>query len=335
MIDRDFCLNPFSQRSSCSIDINKIIIIADNYFDEQCMSRSTTDLPHPYNKIGDGPEGPEARTVADKLRPVLLNNVIIKAHKAERGKSIGFENIRCPANIIGVRSYGKKVLIDIENNKGVHMIIVSLGMSGRLQYSPGNHSHIMFEIAQYNMSGPLKIMRPLLGLYFDDTRYMGGIDIIPTAGLSLYFKDLGPDLLHLALDEKTWIPLETWMLIFCQKKLMKRAICDVLLDQSLVAGIGNYLSSEILYYSGVLPDRSVESITMQEWDHIRISAHKVIHLSYSYGGFTIESFISPDGTLGTYPAAVYHKKFDPSGNPVISGKTRNRRTSHWVPSIQH
>lgn len=283
------------------------------------------------------PEGPEAKTVSDKLRPHLVNNVITDCHKDERAKTIGFFNLKCPITIIDVRSYGKKVIIDINNsndpNDG-YMIIISLGMSGRLQYSPGNHSHISFDISTPTVNGPFTVLKPYFSLYFDDTRYMGSIDIIPNPGVPLYFKDIGPDLLQAALDEKTWITREKWLKIFKQNKIKNRAICDVLLDQDLIAGIGNYLKSEILYYSGIHPNRDVKNITDDEWERIRINAHKIILLSYSYGGFTIESFISPDGSHGLYPAAVYGKTHDPLGNPIIKMETRDKRTSHFVPSIQ-
>jgi formamidopyrimidine-DNA glycosylase len=56
------------------------------------------------------PEGPEARTVADKLRPYLVNRIITGYYNGERAKTIAFFNLKCPALIIGIRSYGKKVI---------------------------------------------------------------------------------------------------------------------------------------------------------------------------------------------------------------------------------
>lgn len=276
------------------------------------------------------PEGPEARTVADKLRPYLVNRVITSSYTGERAKTVGFFNLKCPAAIIGVRSHGKKILIDLDSG---HMIIISLGMAGRIQYTAGNHSHVRFDLSDCQINGPFKVMKPSFSIYFDDSRYMGGVDIIPNEGIPLYFKDIGPDLLQLALDEKTWIPLDTWTSILAQKKLKNRMICDILLDQSLIAGIGNYFRAEILYYAMIHPLRKVSTITIDEWDRLRVSAHKVIHLAYHYRGFTIESFISPDGELGTYPAAVYGKDFDPYGNPVTKTDVKDRKI-HWVPAIQ-
>ena len=57
-------------------------------------------------------------------------------------------------------------------------------------------------------------------------------------------------------------------------------------------------------------------------------------LSYAYGGHTIESFISPDGQLGAYPAAVYARQMDNLGNVIERKKLSNGRTAHFVSAIQ-
>lgn len=277
------------------------------------------------------PEGPEARTVSDKLKQVLVSKLITSFYKGERAKTLGFNNLICPVKVVDVRSYGKKILIELDSG---HMIIISLGMEGRIRYVPGNHSHIRFDISESSTQGIITLLTPVFSLYFDDSRYMGGIDIIPISGFDLYFKNMGPDLLQAAIDEKTWIPQNIWLKIFTNKKLQNWTICKALMDQSLVSGIGNYLKCEILYYSGIHPDRLLKDISLIEWETLRINSHKVIKLAYYYRGFTIKSFISPDGEWGTYPAAVYGKTHDPLGNPVITITTKDGRTSHIVPSLQ-
>ena len=281
------------------------------------------------------PEGPEVATVADKLKPKLFDKIITSAYKGERGTFVGFENLKFPSRIIGVRSHGKKLLIDIEYGGEGFMIIISLGMSGRLQYNQGNHSHIHFSIGEYQVVGMFQVLRPSLVLYFDDQRYMGGVNLIPNAGIPFYFRNIGPDLLQAALDEKTYITLEHWRIIFNPKKVQKWTVRKALMDQSLVASIGNYIVSEVLYYAMICPERIVSTLTDEEWDRLRIVAHKILFVSYSYGGFTIKDFISPDMTKGMYPAAVYGRKTDPYGNPVVKVKAKDGRTSHWVPAIQH
>jgi formamidopyrimidine-DNA glycosylase len=276
------------------------------------------------------PEGPEVRKVADVLRPQLVNKTIISVWKGDRAKTIGFDNLRCPVNIVSVRSYGKKVIIDLSSE---HMIIVSLGMEGRLQYQSGNHSHIRFDIGTSVKKGILNILTKEFSLYFDDYRYMGSVDIIPNANVNIYFKDYGIDILELALDEKTWLSFDKWIAIFNQKKLQNRMIGAVLNDPSVMSSVGNYLRSEILYYSFINPQRIVKTLTQDEWDRLRICTHQILLVSYSYGGFTIQSFISPNGEYGKYPAAVYKKDYDAMDNPISKIKI-GTQTVHWVPAIQ-
>lgn len=138
------------------------------------------------------PEGPEVRTVADKLRPILLNKIITNSCIGERAKIVGACNLKFPATIIQVRSHGKKVIIDVDTG---HMIIVYLGMVGRFQFDQGNHSHVRFDICDFEIKGSFKVLKYTFSLYFDDYRYMGGVDIIPNAGIPIYFRDIGPDIL--------------------------------------------------------------------------------------------------------------------------------------------
>ena len=170
-------------------------------------------------------------------------------------------------------------------------------------------------------------------IYYDDYRYMGGIDIVAKDDKK-YFAKVGPDLLEAALTKE--ISLQQWLSIFKPKRKQKtyRAICTALLDQSTVSGIGNYLKSEILYQASISPDRSVDTISDEEWDKVRIAAHAIILKSYEHGGLTIESFISPDGKLGVYPAMVYGKETDPEGRVVEKITTRDQRGTYWVPEVQ-
>jgi DNA-formamidopyrimidine glycosylase len=292
-----------------------------------------TDIPHPYNNIGDGPEGPEARVSANVLERKLLCKYITGVSVDERSKINGVSLLTGgkSAKIIKVRSYGKKIIIELDTNI---VIITSLGMTGRWQYSKGNHSHTMLKIEDLQSINNEFIRSNVCDLYFDDVRYMGKIDIIKFDNLNGYLGTLGPDLLQCALKQETWIKDGEWLKIFKADRLKNRSVCQVLLDQDVIAGIGNYLKSEILYLSRVHPDRRLKDITDEEWDRIRMNSHKVIKLAYDHGGFTIESFLSPDGELGNYSAMVYGKTQDPYGNKVTRIVSRDNRTSHIVEVLQ-
>jgi formamidopyrimidine-DNA glycosylase len=274
------------------------------------------------------PEGPEVATVADCLRPYLTGRIIIRYALGERAKAYKFDQLSTPCTITGVRSYGKKVIFDL--NTGYH-IITSLGMSGRLTFTPGNHTHIRFDIGVTEKVGVLSVVKSTFSIYFDDQRYMGNIEVVRPEDSSAYFNALGPDLLQAARVDATWITQDQWHKIF---KGRRRAMCDVLTMQELVSGIGWYLMTDILYYSGIHPERRSDTLTKDEWELIRVNAHKVIRLSYAYGGFTIESFISPDGKLGNYPAAIYGKQKDSVGHTIVHKKISASRSIHYVEEIQ-
>jgi formamidopyrimidine-DNA glycosylase len=206
------------------------------------------------------------------------------------------------------------------------MIIGSLGMTGRFLYTEDKHSHLKFDIID-------KENNEIFGLYFDDSRLFGNLEIINKSQEKEYFSKLGPDLLSFAIDENTWISSEEWKKIFNSKKMGRKKICDILTDQSLVAGIGWYLMTEILYFSKVQPLRLGNTITTEELERIRIEAHRITALSYKHGGFTIENYLSPSGKKGLYPATIYGKKIDPNNYKVINEKHK-QRTVHYVAEIQ-
>jgi len=292
------------------------------------------------------PEGPEARTIADVLRNIIMYGYIDNYRLTERAKAYNFNDLVLPTQIINVRSYGKKVIIDCVN---LYSLVISLGMSGRLQFEPGKHSHISINICSSEYYPPLNerssnerssssndhhrcpllnIIRPHCILYFDDTRYFGHIDVVPTTQAT---KGLGPDLLFSALNAS--LSTEMWYDIFVRRPSRKK-IYDLLTDQSRIAGIGWYLMTDILYYANVHPERLGTQITMDEWENIRREAHRVIVLSYQYKGLTIQDYIAPDGAIGTYERAIYQKESDANGYVVQRKTISNKRTIHWVNELQ-
>jgi len=266
------------------------------------------------------PEVCEAATIANELDIKLSNKIITNYYKGDRAKASGFSDLNCPVKINKIRFHGKKIIMELDSEQ---LMITSLGMNGKFLYEKGNHSHISFDIDDETP----------FSLYFDDTRYFGKIDIIKTAEESKYFSNIGPCILKHAIDENTWITSEEWKKIF-RPKLLKRKMCDIMIDQAIIAGIGQYLMVEILYYSFIHPKRIGNTITDEELELIRINSHKIVKLSYDHGGFTLRDFLSPSRTPGTYPAAVYGRTKDPNGYKVIKEKLNNGRSIHFVSEFQ-
>lgn len=293
------------------------------------------------------PEGPEVRTIADVLNRKVLNRKIKEIELSENAKVYNFdlyENYLSILNgndisITKISSYGKKLLIYLNNEI---VIVFSLGMTGAFRFKKETHSHVIFHLHTGDSDATVTDTAPTAAdavesFNFTDTRRFGDATFLNVEDLDNNLSNLGPDLLYAALN--THISKKKWLEIFKQPsarglKIGKRAICIILLEQNFVAGIGNYLKSEILYYSGILPDRLACDLSDDEWEKIRTVAHHIIKVSYLYGGLTIESYISPDGKMGKYPTAVYNKQKDPLGNKIIKGTTKDKRTSYWVDEIQ-
>ena len=114
-------------------------------------------------------------------------------------------------------------------------------------------------------------------------------------------------------------------------------ITKFLMDQHNISGIGNYLKSEILYSAKVSPHRNVGSLSEKELKNIYDAAKKISKLSMEQKGMSKSDFRDIDGTKGDFQTMlkVYCLKKDPLGNEVVKEKTKDGRTTHWVPKLQN
>ena len=268
------------------------------------------------------PECIEVFITAQELCQKLTGRTILSYHINEEFKkrTSGFIEYFKECIVRTVRSYGKKVIFELGDDV---VMIASLGMTGRFQYKEEKHCHVCF-----GLDNDEKV-------YFNDPRRFGGIDVMPADQEKKYLSDLGPDLLQHALSD-TWITTEKWSELY-KPKLMKRKIFDILLDQSIVAGMGLYIITDLLYHAGVHPLRLGNSITTEELELIRIHAHKVVLSSYQQNGLTIADYISPSGKVGRYQAAIYGKHKDSNNYKIIHQKASNAkgsRTVHFVAELQ-
>jgi len=126
-----------------------------------------------------------------------------------------------------------------------------------------------------------------------------------------------------------------WLKIARNKRIQNKQICDYLLDQKRISGIGNYLRSEILYRSRIRPDRSLKNLSDEELELLRIESIKTVRESYDSHGLTIRSYSDLYGNKGTFICQVYNRTEDPYGNPIRTDTFKDGRTIHWVPSLQH
>lgn len=200
------------------------------------------------------------------------------------------------------------------------------GMSG--QWSRAAANNVCF-IVEFNSSGHV-VDKDQQKLFFNDQRHFGTIKFISNEKThQKKLASIGPDILEDARMDPE---------LFAKRMLLKpnRTISEALMDQSAVAGIGNYIKSEALLRAGISPWRNVMEITSEEYMKLCQSVLDVAAESYKSQGASIKTYRNIDDSKGTtqFNFKIYSKKMCPFGHPVINETTTDRRTSWWCEQCQ-
>jgi len=265
------------------------------------------------------PEGPECRTVADGLNSFLTGKRItginvMSGRYARHGGPDGISEFTqtLPAKVAGVSCHGKFIYIHMDNGWNVWC---TLGMTGSWRKDQTPHARVSVDSDDGTV-------------YFTDMRNFGTLSFVNGNGLLLSkIKSLGPDMLTNNLSDADFIKII---------RGINRTIAEAIMDQSVIAGVGNYLKAECLYFAKISPHRPCNSLTDQELIGLNQSIKSTIRMSYKTGGATIRNYAGINGQVGQYSSrfAVYSQKTDPAGNPVVKEKTADGRMTHWVPTVQ-
>jgi DNA-formamidopyrimidine glycosylase len=273
------------------------------------------------------PEGPEVKRTVDFLKSSFSNKESIVDVEIVSGRYVkhkpfkGFNDLKenLPARIKAVECKGKFIFFIFDD---LTSLWNTLGMSGAWQSYPTKHTRVII-----TTSTDQKI-------YFNDIRNFGTLKY--TYDFDELAKkvndDLGPDILG---EYKSFESFKSFFVEGIKKK-PKKTIAENLMNQKLIAGVGNYLKAEILYHAEVSPHRLVSSLTETELHALALFTQLIAKKSYQNGGATISTYRNPNGEKGLYNRrfAVYNQKYDLEGNEVIKEVTKDKRTTHWVPSIQ-
>jgi DNA-formamidopyrimidine glycosylase len=268
------------------------------------------------------PEGPEVRVMADWLkrflfqglvppRPVQIIQVQVLSGRYWRKKPLDTSTF--PTTIFEVKTYGKFLwLCGINEHRHIGF---TMGMTGNFSVAPDKWSRVQFQTSTGSF-------------YFTDKRNFGTIRGFTTVELEAKLMRLGFDPLI-----REFTPTTIKLLQSLQPKL---TLAELLLNQSCCAGIGNYLKSEILYNAKLSPHRLTSTLSDGEATRLASAISYITKLSLFHQGASIRDYTTPDGKKGDFAShfKVYRKKVDPLGNPVVRERTKCKRTTHWVPSVQ-
>ena len=173
----------------------------------------------------------------------------------------------------------------VDTDRGDTMIF-HLGMSGRWRIDPdelGRHDHLLLET---------DVGRRLA---LNDARRFGSVDLVPTGELGSWpgIRELGPDALEPGLDGR-WFRRQ-----FAGRPAPVKTL---LLDQRVVAGLGNIYACEALQRAGIHPARAAGSISLPRLERLAGAIPQVLEEAIAAGGSTLRDFAGPDGALGYFPS---------------------------------
>jgi formamidopyrimidine-DNA glycosylase len=266
------------------------------------------------------PELPEVETTVRGLERVLKDRRIerVEARRADLRRAFPHDlgQRLTGARVTGLGRRAKYGLIHTDRDD---TMVFHLGMSGswRIDHAElGKHDHLLLETDQGNR------------LALNDPRRFGSVDLVPTQQLQDWpaFRALGPEPFDLDPHQ-------------LRKSLAGRtaAIKLLLLDQTIVAGLGNIYVCEALHRSHIHPKRAGGSLSLERVNRLIPAIRQVLEEAIEAGGSTLRDFASPDGELGYFSKtfAVY----DREGRPCACGGTVRRivqggRSTFYCPRCQ-
>lgn len=162
---------------------------------------------------------------------------------------------------------------------------------------------------------------------FRDVRKFGKVLWLPKGADDPRLTKLGPDALTV-----------TGALLHEETRARKAPIKNVLLDQGVIAGVGNIYADEALFRAHIRPKRSAKSLTRKECERLADEIRAVLKRSIETGGSSISDYVQPDGSDGTYQneRRVYARKGEACFvcGTVIRRIVLGARSTHYCPTCQ-
>ena len=281
------------------------------------------------------PELPEVETVRRGLLPAMEGATIARADVRRPDLRWPFPD-RMAERVTGqtvtaLRRRSKYILADLS---GGETLILHLGMSGRILISgdplgqfhhdhpaPEKHDHVVFD-----MSNGARIT-------FNDARRFGAMDLGPTETIESHrmLASLGPEPLGNAFNEAYLIDA---------LKGRNTPIKAALLDQRIVAGLGNIYVCEALYRAGVSPKRRAGRISAERVARLVPIIRDVLNEAIEAGGSSLRDYRQADGELGYFQHTfrVYDREGQACRTPGCDGEIRrivqSGRSSFYCPLCQ-
>jgi formamidopyrimidine-DNA glycosylase len=286
------------------------------------------------------PELPEVETVRVGLNNLLpkrkIKSVSHNWHKSFPNAPADVEKFMKGTKVSAVRRRAKVLIIDLASN---YSLVTHLKMTGQLVFrSPSTNFGAGHPSDSLVGKLPDKSTRVEITfsdsshLFFNDQRKFGWMRLLPTAEVESldFFKKVGPEPLGDNFTKQDFIA-----------RLMRRkasGIKAVLLDQTVVAGIGNIYADESLWAAKIHPESKVQDIPKASLEKLYEGMRAVLKLSIEKGGSTDRNYVDAEGKRGSYLAfaKVFRREGKPClrcGTEIIKIRVAGRGT-HLCPNCQ-
>ena len=225
------------------------------------------------------------------------------------------------AKIDDVRRHGKYLLVDTDRPQS---LLVHLGMTGRFLIQPKRtqrvaHTHVVLGLGDRE-------------LVFVDPRRFGQIDVFAREAEREHpaLAILGPDALVHGIDLATFL---------AAAKARRTTLKAFVLDQSVVAGVGNIYASEALWRAQLRPTTRTKRLTAASAARLVDAIREVIDNALENGGTTLSDFVDADGAAGEN--ADYLWVYDRAGKPcprcesAIKRSVLQGRATYYCPTCQN
>jgi formamidopyrimidine-DNA glycosylase len=271
------------------------------------------------------PELPEVETVRRTLAPAVGGRISsvwtsgMGLHMARKPPHLRLRKL-VGAQITAVRRHGKYLLLDTDR---ADSILVHLGMTGRLrlcgQADPrAPHTHVVLGLDRRE-------------LRFIDARRFGQFDVVARGKEREHpaLAVLGPDGLDEAIDVAA-------MLATARDK--RTTLKAFVLDQSVIAGVGNIYASEALWRARLRPTQRTNKLTAPAARRLAVAIREVFVRALDNGGTTLSDFVDADGTAGEN--ADYLWVYGRAGQPCMRCKRAIKRAvlqgraTYYCPTCQ-
>jgi formamidopyrimidine-DNA glycosylase len=289
------------------------------------------------------PELPEVEVTRRRIEPFLVDRRI----RSVRTTAASYVFLTGPnllrrrltgRTVLDLSRHGKYLIARLDDDR---RLVVHLGMTGQLfcaaassirllsatarqalapeeqqRFRPDAHTHLQLA---FDGDGP--------EVYFRDVRKFGKLLLLEPGQSHPRLERLGPD----ALDARGEI-------LFRATRKRRVPIKQLLLDQSLFAGVGNIYADEALFLSRVRPGRRAARVTRRDCDRLAEAVTRVLQRSIETGGSSIRDYVAPDGRDGDYQLErhVYARAGEPCflcGSPIRKRVIAQRGT-HYCPRCQ-